>query len=365
MKQKFILATIIPKTKTEDEVILELEELGKLVESLGGEVVAVVAQNREIHDKGLYLGDGKIKEIGALIEDKDVDVVVLNGIIKPGHIFDMHRALEKYKRTIDIWDRVDLILNIFAAHAQTKEAKLQIELASMRHMGPRIYGMGMVMSRQGGGIGTRGVGETNTELMKRHWRDQMKQTKDKLAKLAREREQQFARREKNSLKTVSLVGYTNAGKTSLFNTLTKKQKLAEDVLFATLDSAVGKLAAPYPEDILISDTIGFIQNLPAELIEAFKSTLMETIHADVLLHVIDVSDPELYTKIRVVDGIIKDLGIGNKKQIYVFNKIDQKSQFTKFELEKEFKDYSPQFISVVKNEGITDLIDFLHKEVTS
>ena len=156
-------------------------------------------------------------EAKELISRERIDIVVLNGLIKPGQLYEMKMFFMKAKRSIEIWDRVDLILQIFSKHADTAESRLQIELAAMRHMGPRIYGMGMELSRQTGGIGARGIGETNTERMKRHWREQMKQTRDKLEKLARDRERQLERRKRVGLSTVSLVGYTNAGKTSLFN----------------------------------------------------------------------------------------------------------------------------------------------------
>ena len=258
---------------------------------------------------------------------------------------------------IEVWDRIDLILHIFEQHANTAEAKLQIELARMRHMGPRIYGMGSVLSRQGGGIGTRGIGETNTELMKRHWRNEMKTVQEKLERLARECNHQLERRREIGFRTASIIGYTNAGKTTLFNLLTGKRKTTRDALFATLDSSVGKLYLPtLKQEVMVSDTIGFIQKLPAKLIDAFKSTLMESISADILLHVIDASDILMHDKIHVVEDVVREMHIDEKPTIYVFNKMDQASPSIRTDMEDVFSQYKPQFISTKTGAGIDELV---------
>lgn len=342
---------------TNEEALYELEELKSLVDAYGGEVVELVVQRREVHTKGHYLGRGKVEEIAALLPEKEIDLVVLNAIVKPGHLFEMKKMFRKKRAEVEVWDRVDLILNIFQRHADTAEARLQIELAAMRHMGPQIYGMGYVLSRQGGSIGTRGIGETNTELMQRHWRVQIKKVQDKLQKLAKERERQMERRRKMGKQTVSIIGYTNAGKTSLFNLLTKKDKLVENQLFATLDSSVAKLYLPDGnKEVLLSDTIGFIRHLPTRLIDAFKSTLMESLHADLLLHVIDASDPNVERKIKTVEDVLWDLGVHYKKRLYVFNKVDAPLTIPKKELAEKYKDYTPLFISVTKEQGIETLL---------
>jgi GTP-binding protein HflX len=219
-------------------------------------------------------------------------------------------------------------------------------------MGPRIYGMGYVLSRQGGGIGTKGIGETNTELMQRHWRREMKKVKDELDKITANRKMQLDKRRESGFKTVSIVGYTNAGKSSLFNLLSGKGTLEKDELFATLDSSIGKLFLN-DEEILVSDTIGFIRDLPPTLISAFKSTLMESVHADILLHVVDASDPEIHTKITVVQDILRDLGRHESDVLYVFNKIDKLENTD--EILESFASLSPIVISVVKEEGIDEL----------
>jgi GTP-binding protein HflX len=216
------------------------------------------------------------------------------------------------------------------------------------------------MSRQGGGIGTLGVGETNTELMKRHWRDSVKRVHDELEKISNTREQQIERRKKSGFKTISIVGYTNAGKSSLFNLLAGKDVLVENALFATLDSTVGKLyLQSIKQEVLITDTIGFIRNLPPRLISAFKSTLLESIHADVLLHVIDVSDPELEIKIEVVNKILQELGRDSQDVVYVFNKVDAARSLDLVAIEEKFKSHSPIFISVKEKSGIENLINVM------
>lgn len=354
---KFLLVSILPQKMTDSEALVDLQELKSLVEAYGGEVCDLVVQRREVHDKGLYIGRGKVEEVAEIVKAQKIDVIVLNGLIKPGQTFEIKNLLYNANPRLLVWDRIDLILQIFAKHANTAEARLQIELAAMRHMGPRIYGMGMVLSRQGGGIGGRGIGETNTELMKRHWRVQMKKIKDKLGKLAVDRKRQLARRERVGLKTVSLVGYTNAGKTSLFNVLTGKKKVSENALFVTLDSSVGKIKLPLThEELLLSDTIGFINNLPTSLIDAFRSTLMESMHANVLIQVIDLSDEHIQEKIHTVESILFDLGMYDKKRMYVFNKIDKVKDHDIIWAKKSYAAFHPVCISTKTGEGIGELL---------
>lgn len=360
MAEKFILVHLIPPEQKPEEADRELQELMSLVTTYGGATVVKIMQKRDRPDNDTYIGKGKAEELKNAAKEEKAHVVVLNGIVKQGQLFNLQRLITDGKEDVAVWDRMDLILNIFSKHANTAEAKLQIELARMHHMGPRMYGLGgNELSRQGGGIGTRGKGETNIEIMKRHWREQIKQTQDKLKKLTSEREKQIARRKELGLKTVSIVGYTNAGKTSLFNLLSKKQKLVENALFATLDSAVGELYVPsLNATVLISDTIGFIQNLPPQLIEAFKSTLMESVHADILMHVIDIGDEKREEKIGTVEQILTDLGVENKKRLYVFNKIDtlENREEVQYELSQKYEQYDPVFISVNNKENIETLV---------
>jgi GTP-binding protein HflX len=235
-------------------------------------------------------------------------------------------------------------------------------------MGPRIYGLGgTYFSRQAGGIGGRGIGETNIELMKRHWREQIKKKRDQLEKISRRHELQIQRRKENNLQTISIVGYTNAGKTSLFNALTKKTKIVENALFVTLDSVTGKIYLPtLKKEVTISDTIGFIKDLPASLIDTFKSTLMESVNADLLLHVIDISDPKMYEKIDIVEEVLKQLRVNARRIIYVFNKIDAfKGDGKKLltEIKNKYGHFEPQFISVSTSYGIANLKDEIERSL--
>lgn len=363
-KLKFLPVHVINPRNDREDSIRYGEELESLIDTLGGVVVDRIIQRLDKPDLRTYVGRGKVGEIILALREMPADVVVLNAMAKPGQIHNLKKELQKDLPNIEVWDRVDLILQIFDKHATTREAKLQIELARMRYMGPRIYGMGFVMSRQGGGIGTVGVGETNTELMKRHWRAEMKVVNDELKKLTAEREKQIKRRQEQGYKTVSIVGYTNAGKTSLFNLLTKKNNLAENALFATLDSAVGRIYLPKLEaEVLITDTIGFIRNLPPRLIDAFKSTLLESIHADVLLHVIDVTDSEMELKINVVNQILSDIGRNSDRIIYVFNKIDSAKDLNKKRIEVTYSNHYPLFISTKTGEGIEEIKEVIAEQL--
>jgi GTPase len=357
IKQLSVLPVhVIPPQGDKETIIKNGEELESLIATFGGKIVDRILQRLEKPDMRTYVGRGKVGEIILKMRQIHIDVVVLNAMAKPGQVFNLKRELQKENPDIQVWDRVDLILHIFDLHANTSEAKLQIELARMRYMGPRIYGMGFVMSRQGVGIGTVGVGETNTELMKRHWRREMKNVTDQLTKLNQDRQRQIDRRREQGFKTVSIIGYTNAGKTSLFNALTGKNKLAENALFATLNSAVGKIfLQDLGKEILLSDTIGFIRNLPPRLIDAFKSTLIESINADILLHVIDVSDPEFMLKIDIVNGILHDIGRIPENIIYIFNKSDLAIDINKKAIEEKYASHYVLFISVKNGEGIEEI----------
>ncbi len=363
-KKRFILIHIIRPFDSNHEAEMDLVELRSLVETSGGATVVRVIQRRMKPDGSTYIGSGKAQEVAVYVKEEKIDTIVINDIVKPGQLFNLQKIVYASNPRIQVWDRIDLILDIFKKHAATAEAKLQIELAEMRHMGPRIFGMGMVLSRQGGGIGGRGIGETNTELMKRHWKRQMAQVSEKLEKLRGDRLKRLERRAKYGMPNVSIVGYTNAGKSTLFNLLTRKKKLAEDVLFATLDTTSGTLFFPaLNKKVLFTDTIGFIQKLPPALIDAFKSTLIESVHADLLLHVIDGSDPKMHEKIHVVEEILRSILPYPKPMLYVFTKIDQNPDLFRKDLEELYGKYGPFFISAMTGEGVKILVQSIGEEL--
>lgn len=360
----FLLVSLVSPFTSHDEAEKDLIELKSLVQTFGGATIVHVIQRKMTPDSHTYVGTGKAQEIADFVKKDKIDTIVINSIVNPTQLFNLKKMYWDINNRIEVWDRIDLILHIFERHAHTTEAKLQIDLARMRHMGPRIYGMGLILSRQGGGIGTRGIGETNIELMKRHWRNEMKGIIEKLEKLTKHRERQMERRREIGFKTASIIGYTNAGKSTLFNRLTGKHKLAKDVLFATLESHVGKVFLPQSrKEIIVSDTIGFIQNLPAKLIDAFKSTLMETLHADVLLHIIDASDNLMHEKIAVVEEILSDLQIDRDRCIYVFNKVDASMLRDKRELIEVYSNYSPVFVSAKTGDGLSDLSEVIERRL--
>lgn len=362
-----ILVDVIPPTMSKEISGLRLNELESLVKTYGGIAVTKVIQKKGMPDYKTYLGSGKLNEIleqNKLADKKSkANLLILNNILKPQQVYNLEEICKK--DGIEVWDRIDLILKIFDKHAKSVEAKLQIELAAIRHMGPRIYGMGLELTRQGGGIGTRGLGETNLQIMKRHLRKKEQKIKEKLEHYDLVQENHRDQRRKKDLKTISFVGYTNAGKSSLLKGLTKKDVYIADKLFATLESSVGQLYLPKSEKItLLSDTIGFIQDLPPDLIKAFKSTLSEIIEADALLHVIDVSDPLYESKILVVEDILSELGVSEKPKIYVFNKIDMAKDLNIENLKDHFSGFSPVFVSALTKEGFSDLVNLIEERIT-
>ncbi|MCE2928055.1 MAG: GTPase HflX [Candidatus Caenarcaniphilales bacterium] len=390
MKERTVLIDIVDPETNLNESKLRLDELESLVKTYGGASVLKTFQRRSRPAYQTYMGLGKLEEILKDLGGADnIDVIILNNILKPRQIYNIEefchkheiekqKELERFQvpKKIKVWDRVDLILKIFDKHATTAEAKLQIELASIKHMGPRIFGMGLELSRQAGGIGTVGVGETNTEIMKRHLKNRTKLIEDKIKNFGDiQKRQRSSRREKN-LKTVALAGYTNAGKSTLIKALTKKQEVyIADALFATLDSKVGELFLPVVrQKVMVADTIGFIQDLPPSLIQAFKTTLAEIVDADLILHVIDVGDSNIKLKIKVVNEILNELLDGKQtKQIYVFNKSDLLenkgwSEEAKLEyiadLTEEFIDYQPQIVSALDKDSLPRLIECIENNLS-
>jgi len=363
MFRSIIIDVVSPSTNVA-EAERNLIELKSLIKTYGSIDVGHIIQHRTKPDKDTFIGSGKLQELIEMVSDKKIDILILNDIVKPTQLFHITERLWKANPDIKVWDRVDLILHIFEKHAQTTEARLQIEIARMHHMGPRIYGLGgTYFSRQGGGIGSKGVGETNIERMKRHWRTLIKKKEDELKKQLEHRKGQVDHRKEQGVRHVALVGYTNAGKTALFNVLTGRNKLSEDVLFATLSSTVGRLkGVGHANNLLVSDTIGFIQNLPPALIQTFKSTLLDVIYADLILHVVDVSDELRDRRIDVVQEIIHEIGAGAIPQVLVFTKADllPEERWSEFEsIKKRYSSFQTLFISSTEDINIKKLTEVI------
>lgn len=351
---KAILIDCIHPSLPEKEASYRILEADSLIKTYGGVTLVKKIQKKLIPNYKTYIGTGKIDEIIADAKKLKANILIVNNELKPQQNFNLSERLRD--EGLEVWDRIDLILKIFQKHAQTREAKLEIELASIKHMGPRIFRMGMELSQQAGGIGTRGVGETNIEFMKRHLGKMEDRIKKQLEDCKRVRKLHRDRRKRQNLTTVGIIGYTNAGKSSLLNALTSKGAYEANKLFATLDTRVGKIYFPESgKEVLISDTIGFIQDLPPQLIKSFNSTLEETIEADLLLHVIDISDPRMENKIATVNEILAQMQVLTKPTIYVFNKTDLSSAIPRARLSRKYKACLPCFVSSKTGEGIEEL----------
>jgi len=304
-------------TKEQTATDETLEELEALLETAGGFCTAKVLQNRHTPDAHSFIGEGKAVEVKLLAEATEATMVVFDNELSPGHI----RALEEILG-VTVLDRSALILDIFAQRAKTKEGRLQVELAQYQYLLPRLSGMGKSLSRQGGGIGTRGPGETKLESDRRHIRERITRLQSELEQVRQVRAVQRERRMKNSVPVVAIVGYTNAGKSTLLNKLTGAGIPANNRLFDTLDTTSRQLRVSDNLDVVLSDTVGFIAKLPHHLVDAFRATLEELEYADLLLHVIDSADPDREDHIRVVDGLIAKLAKPGTKVLRCYNKAD-------------------------------------------
>lgn len=320
-----ILVNVIPPDADRAEAERDFEELVRLVETYGGIVILKVIQKRGRPSAKTFLGEGKAEELKHMVREYGADMVIINDFLKPNQSNNLVNIIP-----CEVLDRFELILLIFEKHAQSPEAKLQIELMRMKYEFPKLFGMGAHMAQQRGGTrGVSGGGEKLLEVRRRHLKGRIKMLEEKLDQIRHVRSNQRARRKRENFFTVSLVGYTNSGKSTLLRALTKKENvLIANKLFSTLDTRLGMLAPDglTPQElqhrILVSDTIGFIRNLPPVLFDTFLTTLEEVQEADLLVHVVDMADPKVFEKIQTVDQILAQLGCAEKPRLMVFNKVD-------------------------------------------
>ena len=355
VKSEAVIVGIVERGSDVPECERSLDELERLLDTAGGSVYARVIQVKDSFDPRTCIGSGKVKEISELCADNCIELVIFDFELTPAQIRNLENDIGGEVRVID---RSMLILDIFALHATSGEGKLQVELAQLRYSAPRLMGHGTELSRLGGGIGTRGPGETKLESDRRHMKEKIVTLERRLAEMEHNRAVMRAQRDRSGLPKIALVGYTNAGKSTLLNALTGAGVLSEDKLFATLDPTTRKLTLPCGENVLLTDTVGFIRKLPHHLVKAFKSTLDEVVYADILLIVSDITDPEVAEHIEVTKNVIEELGASDKPVIYVYNKCDM--------LEEPITDVdgdSNVILSGVTGDGIDRLLNLIEETI--
>ncbi|WP_223700119.1 GTPase HflX [Sutcliffiella deserti] len=308
--------------KNDDESFqYSMEELASLTKTANGEVLATLTQKRERRHPATYIGKGKLEELVQLEEELEPDIIICNGELSPSQNRNLSKVLNAR-----IIDRTQLILDIFAQRANSKEGKLQVELAQLQYLLPRLTGKGVELSRLAGGIGTRGPGETKLESDRRHINRRIVDIKQQLSSIVSHRERYRNHRKKNQAFQLSLVGYTNAGKSTIFNRITEAGAFEENLLFATLDPTTRKISLPSGFQALLTDTVGFIQDLPTSLIAAFRSTLEEVTQADLILHIVDSSSPDHANHEKTVDKLLKEIGVEGIPILTIYNKKDNVSE---------------------------------------
>lgn len=346
--ERFIMVAVCSGSNEETQA--SLHELSQLIDTAGGVVVGTLVQNLKTPQQDTFVGRGKVDELRGLTRELDATGIVCDAELTPSQMANLSDQLD-----VKVIDRTVLILDIFAKRASTKEGKIQVELAQLRYRATRLTGYGTSLSRQGGGIGNRGPGENKLEVDRRLIRDRISHLKRELEEVKAHSDLARKQRERNAVPVVAIVGYTNAGKSTIFNTLTGANVLEEDKLFATLDPTTRNLTLESGQQILLTDTVGFINKLPHHLIDAFRSTLEEARYADIILHMVDASNPQMDLQMHVVYETLEKLDIENKPLITAFNKMDLVGEDKK----SEFKDFRADYtfcISARKRETLDGLL---------
>ena len=352
-KEKLILVGVA--SSANDDTEQSLDELCDLVDTAGGVVVGRVIQRREMIHPATYVGKGKIEEIKELLWETDADGIVCDDELSPAQTANLTELLDT-----KVMDRTLIILDIFAGRASTSEGKIQVELAQLRYRQTQLTGAGKALSRLGGGIGTRGPGEKKLEMDRRLIKNRIALLNRELKDVKRHRDLTREQRSRNHMQVAAIVGYTNAGKSTLLNTLTAAKVLEEDQLFATLDPTTRNLKLPSGQEMLVTDTVGFIRKLPHHLIEAFRSTLEEAKYADLILHVVDSSNPQMEEQMYVVYETLRKLEVMNKPVITVFNKMDRRGENA---LLRDFQADRTVQISAKTGEGIPELLCAIEQQL--